>query len=219
MKLWLWSVVRRRGTWCSESMWNGVWPGQGVSIEQEYEGRNGVNCGLGMAGQNIPGKEMPCAMCISQCCCSDKWPSYLSSLHHKDSSLAYVTGRLWVDCSPAWAMTLLLVQELKLSFSVGHAVLVAERKIQSIGGNSPWLWKLLLGCSLVVSAYILFDENGLLRVSKSTGRGHRSLRSRDQGQSPKPMGQGCIVLDTGDIVRYMAWAGTWSFYREGGGNE
>lgn len=67
---------------------------------------------------------------------------------------------------------------------------------------------LLLRCSLVVSAYILFDENGRLRVSKCTGRGHRSLRSRDQGQSPKPMGQGCVVLDMGDIVRYMAWAGT-----------
>lgn len=48
-----------------------------------------------------------------------------------------MTGRLWVDCSPAWAMTLLLVQELKLRLSVGHAILVAERKIKSIGGNSP----------------------------------------------------------------------------------
>lgn len=53
------------------------------------------------------------------------------------SSLTHVTCQLWGDCSSAWAVTLLLIQGLKWSLSVGHAILVAEGKVKSVGGNLP----------------------------------------------------------------------------------
>lgn len=118
---------------------------------------------------------MPCVLVSFATVTKD--PQVSMTYTVKGLLIAYFIGWLWVDCSSAWAVTRLLIQRLTLK-------------------QQP-LCEMWYFCRVKSRALVeMFQDSDWVWPC------HVCLYSF--GQSPKPMGQGCMVLNTGDIARYIA---------------